>query len=196
MNEASGTTLFDSSSFIDGSTGTGLTRGVAGSLLGDSDTATTFDGTANGTASTPTAVQGPNVFTVEAWFKTTTTAGGKIIGFGAGSTGNSGSYDRHVYMDNTGKVYFGVYTGSTQTINSTKSYNDGQWHQVVASMGPSGMALYVDDALAGTRPISPLVRRTRDSGGSVGTISTVGPPSPPATISPEPSTRLPSTPPC
>ena len=152
MNEASGTTLFDSSSFIDGSTGTGLTRGVAGSLLGDSDTATTFDGTANGTASTPTAVQGPNVFTVEAWFKTTTTAGGKIIGFGAGSTGNSGSYDRHVYMDNTGKVYFGVYTGSTQTINSTKSYNDGQWHQVVASMGPSGMALYVDDALAGTRP--------------------------------------------
>ena len=42
----------------------------------------------------------PKVFTTEAWFKTSTTQGGKIIGFGNQSPGtNSGSYDRHVYMD-------------------------------------------------------------------------------------------------
>ena len=34
--------------------------------------------------------------------------GGKIIGFGNAATGLSSSYDRHVYMQNDGKVVFGT----------------------------------------------------------------------------------------
>jgi large repetitive protein len=86
----------------------------------------------------------PNQFTVETWFKTTSTTGGKLIGFGNRQTDNSGSYDKHVYMQNNGRLSFGVYTGSTVTIASPNAYNDGQWHHVAASQGPEGMALYVD----------------------------------------------------
>lgn len=73
------------------------------------------------------------------------------IGFGNSSTGNSSSYDRHVYLSNDGKVTFGVYTGSTQTISSGAGYNDGTWHHVVASMDGTGLKLYVDDKLVDAR---------------------------------------------
>ena len=50
----------------------------------------------------------PTSLSIEAWFKTTSTDGGKIVGFGNSSTGNSGSYDRHIYLDGSGRVTFGV----------------------------------------------------------------------------------------
>ncbi|MFD1715609.1 DNRLRE domain-containing protein [Amnibacterium flavum] len=98
----------------------------------------------------------PDVFTVESWINTTTTSGGKIIGFGNGRprTDNSqqvgsGNYDNHVYMDNSGRLTFGVYKGGTQTIRTSKSYNDGQWHHVAATMDGTGMKFYVDGVLVG-----------------------------------------------
>ena len=92
----------------------------------------------------------PTVYSEEAWFKTTSTSGGKIIGFGDNQTGNSGSYDRHVYMQNDGRLVFGVWTGFTNTITTPAPYNDGDWHHVVATQGPSGMKLYLDGVLIGT----------------------------------------------
>ncbi|MCU1572618.1 MAG: domain containing protein, partial [Micrococcaceae bacterium] len=56
-----------------------------------------------------------------------------------------------VYMDNSGRIWFGVYTGSSQTLNSSAAYNDGQWHQIVAGMGPGGMTLFVDGKRIGQR---------------------------------------------
>ena len=129
----------------------------------------TFDGTQNGSVASPSAIQGPDVFTAEAWFKTSATSGGKIIGFGAAQTGNSGSYDRHVYMDKNGRIVFGVYPGSVRTVTSSKAYNDGQWHQVVASLGPNGMNLYVDALRVGTRTIRPSVKPISGTGVSVAT---------------------------
>ena len=35
---------------------------------------------------------------------------------------------------------------------STESYNDGEWHHVVSTLGPDGMRLYVDGELAGSNP--------------------------------------------
>jgi hypothetical protein len=43
------------------------------------------------------------------WFKTTTTSGGTLIGFGNSQTGVSGSTDRQILMSNTGQLHFGVY---------------------------------------------------------------------------------------
>ena len=59
--------------------------------------------------------------------------GGKIIGFGNNQTGSSGSYDRHVYMQDDGRLVFGVWTGQTNTITTHGPYNDGDWHHVVAT---------------------------------------------------------------
>ena len=78
------------------------------------------------------------MFTVEAWVKTTTTSGGKIVGFGNTPTGTSSSYDRHVYMDNAGHIIFGVYTGGVRTVTPARTYNDGQWHHVVGHARPAG----------------------------------------------------------
>ena len=97
------------------------------------------------------------MFTEIIWFKTTAgyTGGGKLIGFetprtGVGVAGSGGNYDRHVYLDGAGKVWFGVYNGGNDTISSPASYNDGSWHMAAATISSAGMALYVDGVLRGT----------------------------------------------
>lgn len=105
--------------------------------------------------------QGPSVYTVSAWIKTTTNQGGKIVGFGngrpntgTGASNTSGNYDRHIYMLNDGRVRFGVWTGSASTLTSPSALNDGQWHYVAASQGAEGMRLYVDGRRVGSNGIS------------------------------------------
>ncbi len=99
-----------------------------------------------------TSLSGPSTFSAQAWIKTTSTRGGKILGFGNSATGTSSSYDRHLYLDNSGKILFGVYPGAVKTVRTTKSYNDGQWHQVVGTLGQGGLTLYVDGVKVATDP--------------------------------------------
>ncbi len=92
----------------------------------------------------PVSVKNPTTFSLELWFKTTV-ASGKLIGFGNQLTGASSNYDRHLYLSNTGNIIFGVYNGANNTIVSPLSYNDGLWHQAVATFsGTTGMTLYMD----------------------------------------------------
>ena len=126
----------------------GVTANAAGAIKNDTDGAATFNGSTGGAATTA-AVPGPNTFTAEAWFRTTSTSGGKIVGFGNASSGLSGSYDRHVYLDGTGRLNFGVNNGSTSTVRSPATYNDGQWHQVTAQLSSAGMVLYVNGLRVG-----------------------------------------------
>ena len=105
--------------------------------------------TLNGTSQYVTSnasMTGPNTFTLLIWFKTTTTKGGKLIGFGNAKTGNSSNYDRHIYMTNGGNIIFGVYPGAVKTITSPSTYNNGIWHMAVATLSGSGMFLYMDGA--------------------------------------------------
>ncbi|WP_307796544.1 LamG-like jellyroll fold domain-containing protein [Actinomadura barringtoniae] len=126
----------------------GTTRGQAGALSGDSDTAVKFSGGLDGTAASGSAPT-PGDFSVEAWVKTTSTSGGKIIGYGNQGTLNSSSYDRHLYLTNDGRAEFGVYPGATKTIRSAAGLNDGKWHHVVGTLDSAdGMKLYVDGAQA------------------------------------------------
>jgi PKD repeat protein len=149
LDESSGALGFDHVGFTDLSLQSGVSRGASGPVPGA--TASTFSGNGTGFGATQSAITGPNTFTVESWIRTTTNRGGKIIGFGASNTGNSSSYDRHVYMDNSGRIWFGVYPGGVRTVNSSGTYNNGQWHQIVASLGSNGMRLYVDGVLVGSR---------------------------------------------
>ncbi|GAA2726846.1 PKD domain-containing protein [Cellulomonas aerilata] len=148
LDEVSGTTVQDWAGRNDAVAAAGVTRGAAGAVPG---TASTFDGTTSGWAASQKAAPGPNTFTVEAWFSTTSTTGGKIVGYGSSATAPSGSYDRQVYMDNAGRIVFGVHPGTNRTVVSTGSFNDGQWHHVAASLGSNGMRLYVDGKIVGQR---------------------------------------------
>jgi PKD repeat protein len=151
MGEASGSALLDWVGFDDQTVGTGITRGAAGALNGDPSTASTYDGTDKGLSTTRQMVDAPNTVSVESWFRTTTTAGGKIVGFGSSSTGNSSSYDRHIYMNNAGYVSFGVYPNESRILTSSTPLNDGKWHQVVGTLGAGGMQLFVDGVRVGFR---------------------------------------------
>ena len=153
LQESAGTTAADTSGNNRPGTYTasGVTYNQPGPCPRDTGRAITLDGTTGYISGPATAQPGPGAFSVEMWFKTTTTRGGKLIGYGNSATGNSTNYDRHVYMSNTGQVYFGVYPNTVKTIATTTAYNDGAWHHIAATLSPTaGMALYLDGQLAAT----------------------------------------------
>lgn len=151
LGESSGNTAVDTAGNNDGAVSSGVTRGGTGAITSDVNKASTFKGTTTGLVATQAPVPAPGTFTIEAWFKTTTTSGGKILGFGNVPVGTSPFFDRHIYMDNTGKVLFGVDAGGVRTVTSPKAYNNGAWHQAVATLGTSGMNLYIDGAIVTSR---------------------------------------------
>ena len=125
----------------------GTTLGGARACPRDTGTAVTLNGTTGyiGAGTGAAAVAGPTVFTVEVWFKTAT-AGGKLLGFGGSPTGQSSSYDRHLFLNNTGNLVFGVYPNAVKVIASPKTYTDNTWHHAAATLSGAGMRLYVDGA--------------------------------------------------
>jgi Concanavalin A-like lectin/glucanases superfamily len=132
-----------------GNTGTGngtFTTDGAGPLGGAGQT---FDGSTSWMSSTTQFVD-PHPLTITAWFKTT--VGGTIIEYTNiqnGLTGNT-TWDRHIWVDAAGHLVWGVWNGGDDQITSPGSYIDGNWHQVAASVGPTGMRLYVDGTLVAT----------------------------------------------
>jgi len=151
LNDSGSTANDASGNNVDGTYAGGVTQGAAGPLTGS--TATSFDGQ-SGNVYSQTQTAGSQDFSVEGWFETTTNTGGKIVGFGNSQTGMSSNYDRQVYMMNDGQLVFGIWNGATETIESSNTYNDGQWHYFVATYNSSAsgqnMALYVDGLLVGT----------------------------------------------
>ncbi len=150
LDEASGRALDSAGNGAIGNVAGTMTRKGAGITAGNS--AMTF----SGTSSVIVAQQpwdSPKPYSAELWFKTTTKRGGKLIGFGNTTSGLSttGKFDRHVYMQNTGKLSFGVANGTQTSIVSSKAYNDGKWHHVVATQGADGMKLWVDTVRVATK---------------------------------------------
>jgi signal peptidase I len=121
-----------------------VTYGVPRACTGDTGTAVTLHGTQY--VSTPTLIAvPPDTFTLEIWFKTTTTTGGKLIGMGSSQVNASPTVDRHLYMTNAGTIAFGVNPATTpKAITSPNSYNDGAWHHVAATLSTAGLRLYLD----------------------------------------------------
>ncbi|MGZ4735392.1 MAG: PKD domain-containing protein [Acidimicrobiia bacterium] len=154
LGETSGTTANDRMNSNDLTLATANQRNQPGALLNEADPSVSFPGGTD-TTTVQGASQywqgGPQTFSLEAWINTTTTTGGKIIGFGNSNTGRSDSNnsDRNIYMNNAGQLYFGVRPdmGTRMTVNSPLSYRDGQWHHVVGTLSSDGMKLYVDGNL-------------------------------------------------
>ena len=93
-----------------------------------------------------TSTTAPQVFTIEVSFQTAAKQG-KLIGFGNAATGRSTSYDRHLYIDSSGRLVFGVYSGAYHVITSSAVVADNLWHHAAATLSASGMKLYLDGAL-------------------------------------------------
>ncbi|MDB6028314.1 MAG: regulatory domain of in-like proprotein convertase, partial [Verrucomicrobiales bacterium] len=114
--------------------------------------ALSFDGADDFVSTSPTA--SPQNFTASLWFKTTTAQGGRLLGFGNSQSGLSTNFDRALYMNNTGQIRFGVGTPSPQTIGSSFSYNDGNWHHAAGTFSTTaGMNLYIDGTFVDGNPV-------------------------------------------
>jgi len=176
MKEASGTTVNDraasassgpNTGVTDGRADTGVTWGQTGAIrngdtaaaLGDNTVSRVFAGNCATTVGCNWGtVTAPNTFSAQLWIRTSgslvsTKRGGRLLGFGDLQNGNSGHRDRHLYMDGSGRIFFGVRAqdNTARTVNSAGSYNDNRWHQVTATMSSAGMRLYVDGVLVGQR---------------------------------------------
>ncbi len=124
----------------------GVTLGATGSPAGPADSAIELQsGSARAVGSS--LVQNPQIFSLEVWFSTTTSSGGRLIGFGNSQDESSTGYDRHAYMLDSGQLRYGVYTGDVETFDSPLSYNDGAWHHLVITQVPGAQKMYVDGQL-------------------------------------------------
>lgn len=119
--------------------------------LGDSYEAYYFNGVDEYVYTSKLFAQ-PDKFTLSFWFKTSTTDGGRLAGFGDIFRNQSTKSDRQVYMSDDGRIHFGVDNGTRNTISSTSAYNDNTWHHVAACLSPAGMKLYIDGVIMDTDP--------------------------------------------
>ncbi|MBF0432797.1 MAG: DUF2341 domain-containing protein, partial [Fibrobacteria bacterium] len=148
--------------------GTGAFMNADNTVNGLIDGAVSFNGE-NQYVVTSQQFTNPQVFSLSLWFKTNV-GGGKLIGFEDSVEGDSQDFDRHIYMGDSGRLYFGVFPlapesitpedtaflnygdnpsdssfpGIRRIVKSTEAYNDGAWHQVVSVLSPAGQYLYVD----------------------------------------------------
>jgi Concanavalin A-like lectin/glucanases superfamily len=127
-----------------------FTQGVAGALTDTPNKAVTLNTTTaciNSAAAT-TAITGQTPVTEIAWIKAALGTNGKVVGFEKPQTGvaapSTGTYDRMLYVDGSGKAWFGVYNGAYFAVTSPSVVADNAWHMLVGTLGPAGMRLYVD----------------------------------------------------
>ena len=130
----------------------GVTSNSGGALPSEPGPSYNFSGTTSGFLNSTSQASVGQQYSTELWFKTTTTTGGKLIGYGNSAAGTSSNYDRHVYMRNDGRLTFGTHPGIVRTVTSANAYRDGNWHHMVASQGWDGMKLFVDGQLVGALP--------------------------------------------
>lgn len=96
------------------------------------------------------ALSDPTTFSLELWFKTSSTSGGKLIGFESTREAASPLFDRHVFMRPDGRLEYGGWTdsGKVDTVTSPQAYNNGGWHHLVLTASARGKnqdaVIYVD----------------------------------------------------
>lgn len=119
----------------------GVSYGVAGALAGDTNTAVTLDGSSGyATVSSGPQFDSGN-FTVEAWFKTSSAANQQIW-----SSGSSGGTQQVSLLLTAGKLQFQAkdLSGTTASVTTTGTYNNGAWHHVAAVRSGNAYLIYVD----------------------------------------------------
>lgn len=144
-------TLVDASGNANAGTAEGgVSLAATGPAALGTSAAVTLNGS-TGYVETASSYANPQVFSLVAWFKTTSLSGGTVMGFSnVQGNGAAINYDRILWLDNSGKLVFGIYNGTEAEVTSTSSYNNGAWHMVVAELSASGEQLWVDGTLVAT----------------------------------------------
>jgi hypothetical protein len=122
----------------------GVTRGVAGALPGDADTAASFDGTNDDVQvlnSTGIPV-GSSSRSVEAWFKTSSAA--RQVIFGYGTAGANQEFGLWINAGGASMTAWGGGGASDKTFTLASAVNNGAWHHVVITYDGTTLVLYVD----------------------------------------------------
>lgn len=150
FSEPDGATAIDSTA--NGRAGTlqpGATR-TAGRCGVGANPFITLDGT-TGSVTTPGPIVSPTSFSIELWFRTTTTRGGRLLGFGSSATGISTTTDRQLFMADDGTIVAGAGSALQKlTATSPLRYNDGQWHHAVMTRtGLLGLTVSISLAIDG-----------------------------------------------
>ena len=138
------TTLADYSGNSDTGTAEGaMTLGASGPTTLTAN-AVTLSG-ASGFVETARSYTNPQSFSVMAWFQSSSSSGGTILGF-TNSQANTTptSSDRTLWLDSAGNLVWEVNGGTVSELVSPSTYNNGLWHFVVAEIGPAGQQLWVD----------------------------------------------------
>jgi hypothetical protein len=141
------TTLYDASG--NGDTGTvegAATLGAAGPLSG---VAVSLSGTTGDLINTTTEYSNPHPLSESLWFSTTVSS--PLMSFTQEQTDSPTPVnpDRMLWIDPAGHLVFGVGASSSaySEITSTGTYKTGTWYLATATIGASGMALYVNGSL-------------------------------------------------
>lgn len=128
-----------------------VTKSLPRACVRDTGTAVALNGSSGFVRTANTSIAAPAVYTISVWFKTTSTTGGRLLGFGNQRTNRSTTFDRQVYLTASGQVIFGAQPALT-TVSSAAGYNNGAWHHVAATQSASSMTLYLDGQQIGTVP--------------------------------------------
>ncbi len=142
FEETSGTTATDSSGNGRSLTWTGTPGlGVAGLVVDGTAVSLSGDDGASRALQTFTS---RTVYTVECWFRTTSTASQFLV-LHFGSSGN-GSWGLQMSRSGTGvgTITFRNYSGTAAQITTPAAYNDGLVHHVVAVQESSTGRIYID----------------------------------------------------
>jgi Concanavalin A-like lectin/glucanases superfamily len=150
------TSLTDASGNANNATAQGgTTLGTTGPIsgLGASAVGITLNGS-TGYGETTTEYSDPNTFSLVGWFKSTSSTGGVLIEQTSNqATATPASYDRSLWLDNTGHLVWGTdATGTPSEITSSSAYNTGSWNMFVAELGPTGKQLWVNGTEVGSAP--------------------------------------------
>ncbi|WP_137292386.1 signal peptidase I [Nocardioides dongxiaopingii] len=144
LDEVGGALAADRSGASRTGTYTGLSAyRVPGALPRNPGTAVSINGGTDRMVTGGGATGGPVNFSIELWFRTATTAGGKMVGFESTRDNTSSQYDRHVYMRANGRITYGRwgFLGGS-VVESPTAYNDNQWHHLVVSVTGNGTGLF------------------------------------------------------
>jgi hypothetical protein len=84
------------------------------------------------------------------------------MGFSDQATGPGTRDNRAIWMDNDGKVGFGIRRGNVSNpsrafVRSSLTYNDGNWHQAVGTYDGSRIRLYLDGVEVGSLGVTNVV---------------------------------------
>ncbi len=138
----------------------GTSFATAGGPMGGTGGFITLDGAAPGGYESAAVQQSqPNpglslgsTYGLGIWFRTSSTTGGPLFGFGDSPVNVAGTNDRVLFMTAGGQLNFKLNSGAATTGNSTGSFNNGAWHFAYVTLLGHPRADQLGERLCRRRP--------------------------------------------